>query len=119
MVQTAATADAVLFDTGKADVPLGHALGKSVAVFVNHGRWIVQCPTCRSAQIAAKSDRRFFCIECDNIVDDKQWLTVDWPADPDAIEAELGKRPDPNTQGWHPGETVEDLARENTEHGVA
>ena len=97
-------------------LPLGHAIGDAIEVVVNHSRWIVQCPICNSAQVAARDDHRFFCIECEN--GGRGWVTVIWPEDADAIEEVLMLRPDRNTRSWVPGETVEDLLAENDAHGV-
>lgn len=90
--------------------------------YVNHGRWIVGCPFCNSAQLAAKTDRRYFCAGeggCGNAQVGGAFVNVVWPKDADAIEAELVKRADPNTRNWTPGETVKDLNHENVEHGVS
>lgn len=83
----------------------------SLPVFVNHGRWMVLCP-CGSAQLASRSDRRFFCVDCGN----STWVKVSWPEDEREIERVLGYRPDPRTRNWDPSQTVEDLRRENREH---
>lgn len=89
--------------------------------YVNHGRWIVDCPFCTSAQIAAKTDHRFLCAGdggCGNAQVGGAFVNVTWPKDTDKIEAVLCLRADPNTRNWLPGETVKDLRRENVEHGV-
>jgi hypothetical protein len=99
-------------------VPESHAIGVMVAVVVNDGRWIVQCPTCRSAQWAAKTDRRFMCVECGNADHGHQWVTVEWPDEIEAIESALEARP-PGNRHWLPGQTVADLVAENTAHGVS
>lgn len=86
--------------------------------YVSHGRWVVDCPHgCGSAQYASHSDLRFFCADCGN-QGTGEWVTVEWPADRDGIEAELLLRPDPATRNWRPGETVEQLAAENVERGL-
>ena len=90
--------------------------------YVNHGRWLVDCPFCGSTQIAAKSDRRFLCAGADGCANAQvggAYIPVVWPKDADRIEAELLQRPTPNNRNWMPGETVKDLRRENAEHGVA
>jgi hypothetical protein len=95
--------------------PIGDA--EQVKVFVNDGRWLVQCPHCNSAQLAARSDPRFFCIECQNN-GTMLWAQVVWPADPTGIETELSARPHAVNQQWLPSETVADLVAENAANGV-
>lgn len=89
--------------------------------YVNHGRWLVDCPFCRSTQLAAKTDPRFLCAGaagCGNAQVGGAYVNVVWPKDTDRIEAELVKRATPLNRNWMPGETVKDLQRENAEHGV-
>lgn len=79
--------------------------------YLNHGRWVVDCPDCNGAQLACRTDHRFMCNECGNVVIAGLWRMVSWPADLDAIEAALAGRPIHN-QNWRPGETVDDLLAE-------
>lgn len=90
-------------------------LGVSVDVQVNDSRWIAMC-VCHGAQVAAKTDRRFFCVDCG-----RGWVTVNWPSDEDvtAIEQVLSLRPDRHTRSWDPGESVDDLREQNLLHGVS
>lgn len=92
--------------------------GKSVAVqvYVNHGRWIVECPDCRGAQLASPTDRRFMCSDCGNVDAGGAWRPVIWPSDKQAatIEELLALRPVEN-QNWRPGETARQLHAENRE----
>lgn len=99
-------------------LPCPAAVGAHVPVEVNDSRWLVKCPACNGAQVAHKTDRRFFCIDCLNETAGGLWVTVDWPDDPDAIEAALDARPVAHTRGWVPGETVADLLAENAAHQV-
>ena len=86
---------------------------------VNHGRWIVDCPTsgCNSAAYASLRDRRFICSECG-----KGYWRVMFPPDRVEIEDLLVKRPlvqgTPATRNWEVGETVTDLRRENWVRGI-
>ena len=98
---------------------------------VDNGRWICDCPFCPSAQNASRLDHRFFCVECGNAPVGGQWIEVVWPTELDrlALEEHLGKR-HPRNMWWSPGgdeaervhgragETVDDIARENAEHGI-
>jgi hypothetical protein len=86
-------------------------------VRANHGRWIVDCPFCRGAQLASPTDRRFLCADCGNVNVGGKWLRVIWPADPAAIEAALLVRPLEN-RNWWPGESPSDLRRENRAHDI-
>lgn len=80
---------------------------------VNHGKWIVMCPSCPSANRASRIDPKFMCCECWNEQTGGAWLPVAFPADADQIEEVLMARPDRHTRNWLPGETVDSLAREN------
>lgn len=84
-----------------------------LTVSVTHGRWLVECP-CGSAQLASRTDRRFFCVECGNIWAEGMWVRVVWPDEPGAIEEELEKRPFPKNRNWYPTETIEQLREETT-----
>jgi hypothetical protein len=93
------------------------AKDEDVHVVVNHGRWVVECPDCHGAQLACRTDLRFMCNECGNISISGEWRAVVWPAQADAIDAELAKRPRVVNQHWLPGETLADLQLETTREG--
>lgn len=93
------------------------APGADVEVYANEGRWVVQCPDCNGAQLASRSDRRFMCNECANVVVGGGWRRVIWPAKAEEIEAAVRRRPRVN-QNWLPGESVTALHEENAVHGV-
>ncbi|MCU4184032.1 hypothetical protein K6U06_06645 [Acidiferrimicrobium sp. IK] len=100
--------------------PTGTHLEMTAAAYVNHGRWMVDCPHgCGSAQYASHADRRMFCVECSS-GGTGLWITVSWPspADVAAIEAALSCRLVPN-RNWRPGETVEQLHAQNAFNGAA
>ena len=110
---------ALLRENWFAPVPLEDALTagvapRSAAVYAvaNHGRWIVQCPDCFGAQLAAPEDRRFMCTDCGNQAIGVLWRPVIWPAAPEEISALLDSRPT-DLANWSPAETVDDLRREN------
>lgn len=107
-----------------AATPLADALSAGVApkaeaveVYANEGRWIVECPDCHSAQLAARDDQRFMCNECANIAVGGLWRPAIWPRQVDAIEEILEQRERAN-QHWIPGETVTQLRLENAAHGI-
>lgn len=87
-------------------------------LYVRHGRLLVHCPWCPSAEYAHVTDRRFFCSHCLNGPVKGAPIRVEWPEDFAQIEAVLIRRPDPMTRNWERGETVADLQAENASHGV-
>jgi hypothetical protein len=96
-----------------------------VAARINHGRWLVDCGGCNSALVVDLSEPAFMCVECGNAANDGKWLRVTVPANWEAIEAELLKRPwngrnpaDAKNRNWEPGETVATLKQENIDHGI-
>lgn len=99
-------------------LPQELAPGPVLAAFVNHGRWIVQCPGCPLVSLASRQDHRFFCSECGNALDGGRWLPVRWPEDWETIEQVLGARLDRRTRNWSPGERIEELRAENVANGV-
>lgn len=88
--------------------------------YVNHGRWCVDCPQCNTGWLAdsatplllldAKGVRHAQCY-CG------AGIAAQFPPDKDAIDAQLGNRPEAN-RNWRPGESVIDLRIENAAHGV-
>lgn len=83
----------------------------------NWGRWICKCPAgmCTNAVQVERRQERFECAGSGSC----GWTSpIQWPADPDAIEMLLRRRPDAKTRNWLPGETLEDLLAENTAHGL-
>lgn len=83
----------------------------AVKVYANHGRWVVECPDCHSAQMACVTDRRFMCEVCANVTVGGMWRPVTWPEERIEIDEILSARPLGN-QNWLPGETVADLLAE-------
>ena len=82
-----------------------------VKAFVNHGRWIAQCPGCNSAVVQPAGDKKYACSECGAT------HSVSWPKTSSEINTILAPRPLLN-QNWLPGETLDDLRAENAAHGV-
>ena len=85
---------------------------------VDAGRWIVDCPWCKSAAFASREDRRFFCVECANTAVHGAWINVVFPGEWAEIEALLSVRPHAMNQWWTPGEKLSQLQAENIEHGL-
>jgi len=92
----------------------------TVKAEVNHGRWIITCPTagCGGAVVACKADMVFMCPYCANRDNNGSWYRVVFPRDKAQIEAQLIKRPDARKRNWEIGETVTDLANENKARGI-
>ena len=105
-------------------LPDGLAAAPAVPAYVNQGRWIAECPWgCGSALVASRNDARFMCTACWNADAGGLWLPVVYPAQKAAVERELLKRPARDgfaapVRNWYPGETVDDLRRENALRGV-
>jgi hypothetical protein len=92
--------------------------GEPVFVYANEGRWIVECPDCRGAQLACLTDPRFMCHCCANIGNSGHWRPVVWPKNKARLEKILHAR-DIVNQNWYPGESIRQLVAENLEHGLA
>ena len=86
-------------------------MGNPILARVNHGRWIADCPDCAGAELA-RDGRLFICHNCSSGPHQ-----VIFPAEREVIELLLSWRPEIN-RNWEVGETVENLERENKEHGV-
>lgn len=72
-------------------------------VRANHGRWIIRCPFCSSAQIASSSDHRFFCVDCLNATVGGSFVRTKWPTNKKAIERKLLTKPDKTQRNWIAG----------------
>jgi hypothetical protein len=84
-----------------------------VPAFVNAGRWLVRC-ACGDAPMAHPDWPEVRCFNCGAIGGH-----VIWPAERADIERVLLARPRAVNRNWMPGESVEDLQRENRDHGMA
>lgn len=95
--------------------PLGLS-GLRLDAYVNHGRWVCNCPTpgCGNAQLVSMSDQRFYCAECRNHPWRGAAHEVRVPADRADVERVLSVRP-AMKQNWLPHETVADLEQENAD----
>lgn len=83
--------------------------------YINHGRWVVDCPECRNAQLACRTDPRFMCNECGNVGCGRLWRQVVWPTNIQKVEGLLTNRPLAN-QNWTPDEKTVRLAIDNLAH---
>ena len=90
---------------------------KAVA-YVNHGRWVADCPDRCGGAMLLDPNLPYMCGECFNIIIGGKWRLIQWPTDRLEIEMVLDKRPFSINRNWWPVETVDDLKRENRDHGV-
>ena len=87
---------------------------------VYRGTWIADCPAagCAGAEAVWKTTRLLWCATCHNADIGGAWRPVLVPDDAFAIEAALMRRPVEQSRNWQLPETVDDLLRENAEHGL-
>lgn len=97
-----------------------------VRAFVNHNRWLAECPFCHSFEYVDDAERVFFCTRCGNN-DSGIALPVIFPDEQAQIEAALLARPvvlgqgvsiveqnlyGQNERHWAPGVPVDALKGE-------
>jgi hypothetical protein len=97
----------------------------SVRPTINHGRWVVDCPdvSCSGAIVQSGDVELFMCVDCGNAENGGNWYTVRFPADRERIETLLLRRKTlhplrAENRNWVASETMEDLERENRDHGL-
>ena len=120
---------------------------KMIAAYVNHSRWVCECPNCNSAivvKIVGEHVKftRFGCFECGFGVIDEFWrqalslstalgvkaalefmgnymlIDYDFPEEFEEIESLLLQRSNVKNRNWELGETVERLMQENYIRGM-
>jgi hypothetical protein len=95
-------------------------------VFLSWGKWVAKCPRpgCFNAEqfgptgqgdVGGLTGESFWCREMFGGCGLR--CPVAWPGNVDSIEFMVRSRP-VAARNWLPGETVEDLLRENLEHGL-
>src|SRR5215210_1407773 len=97
-----------------------HEASATPPAYVNHGKWIVQCPCAEGTpqgpnHPAADPEWRLaICLDCGAL------YQPEFPHDIERIEAALLRRPDRLNRNFRPqdGETVADLLSENIAHGI-
>ena len=90
--------------------------GGMLYAYVNHARWVVDCPNCNSAETAWE-DGYFMCSECHNSDVGGKLKRVVMPINRKGIENALSVR-QPLNRNWFINETLDDLIAENIKHGV-
>lgn len=91
---------------------------KNPPVYIGNGTWFVRCRggstgMCGDAVSVDPIWRIGRCCWCGAV-----YSNVQFPADWQAIEEVLLRRPLQKTQNWQSSETVADLIQENIDHGV-
>ena len=92
------------------DIPL-ESFPRHAFAYVNHGRWVVECPEgCGNAKLLSREVRFYICTsgECKS----EGWYVVVLPHDREAVERELLRRPADKpdrarTRNWNVGEEVD------------
>ena len=84
--------------------------------YVNHGRWVADCPTQYCAGAAVLYRDTFLCGNCLNAECGYRYRLVSWPREKGGIEEALSARAIPAVTNWYPGETVQKLRNENGAH---
>lgn len=84
--------------------------GETVDAYVNHGRWVADCPLCNGAELVAPGEA-MLCGSCGAT------HTVVFPDHATDIEEALAKRP-AMKRNWNPDETVDELIAQNIERGI-
>lgn len=90
--------------------------GKPLEARIEHARFIVDCPSCGSAEFYFE-DKLFMCSLCNNSSVGGKVYKVKTPKDRKKFEEILGKRPIKNRH-WREPETITGLDKENTKMGV-
>lgn len=83
-----------------------------IPAYINHNRWVADCPICNGAELASPESPFFRCANCGFEAG------VQFPANRQGIEAVLAHRPHLLNRNWRPGESIADLRAENIGHGV-
>lgn len=88
-----------------------------VSAYIIRSQWVADCPHCGTTSLV-EITAPFFCPQC--VMRDNGMLPAEliMPSNRAEIETLLVKRGNPDNRNWSLTETVEDLQRENKEHGV-
>lgn len=108
--------------------PLTAIVGTARPMFarVNHDIWIAACE-CGARGLPSPGCVVFFetplgwCARCQNAATGRGWRRVALPCPETrrAVDAILSCRPNVGDRNWEPPETLDDLRRQNVEHGDA
>jgi len=98
---------------------LAEPRGKAVTAYINQNRWVATCE-CGGCEVVDPDDPVFFCLNplCLNMSNKHYPRPVKFPKNREAIEDALLVRPEADTRNWYAYETVEQLEKQNTAHGL-
>ena len=96
----------------------GARTGTPLKAYINHGRWVVDCPYCSGAEHVDPDDKSFFCFNCgmEHNGNRPQPVTFPLKATRLKIEEVLVTRPIEN-RNWTK-ETLAELQRVNIKNGL-
>lgn len=89
-----------------------------IQAYVNHGRWVADCPFCSGAMLVSWRDPLFWCVKCRMVANNDWPMACVFPLNRADIEQTLLMRPNPVNRNWRPDETIDQLVRENRDHAV-
>lgn len=89
---------------------------EAASAAVNHGRWVAACFWCGTGMLTRPDWGIAGCAECGAFYPKGK---VRFPTNHAEIQEVLCRRPVRSTQSWLPTESIDDLRRENSAHGVA
>lgn len=87
-----------------------------IQAIVQRGRWTARCE-CGGGEFVDLTTLVTMCCSCWNLTYEHQFRRVVMPENRVEIEQALARRPEEN-RGWIPGETLEDLRKEDEAHGL-
>ena len=92
----------------------------TIEAYINHSRWIADCPYCSGAEMVDPHDKKFYCFNCLMIDVGGRPIRVKFPPKPtrEKIEAVLLKRPFEENRNWFIHESLQNLKDENIEYGL-
>lgn len=110
-MQTASKYNRARIETTLAKVGTVPFQGETVHAYINHGRWVADCP-CNGAELVAP-DHNMLCGSCGA----EHTVKFPGPKTKQKIERLLSLRSAPIYQNWQ-GESTNELEAENIENGI-
>src|SRR5687767_10775098 len=92
-----------------------HPNATAVTARINEGRWLFDCvePDCGSGVLAHPEWQIGRCFGCGAV-----YTVIAFPRNWQDVETILLARSRTTTRNWQPTETLDDLRRENADHGI-
>lgn len=102
------------------DAPPAYAKVNPLDPFEAVARWIARCPDCPggSSYVWIDGPHVMWCLACANQQIGHRWRPVVLPKERLEIERLLSLRPLSSQRAWVPGETLDDLLRDNRGLGL-